>query len=235
MPAVMADALCGPQVPGTVVEGSITDASELANLNPCPLNSCCNIWGHCGIDLDFCTVSAGPTGNPGTSQPGIFGCISNCGTNITNNAEGPSDGYKRVGYYESFNWDRDCLHMRAAWSNTLDYTHMHWAFASVGEDLSVYVEDSHSQWDGFMSLNEVKRIVSFGGWGFSTNSTTYEILRSAMGPDNRDVFVANIVAFVERTGVDGVDIDWEYPGVRYFPPLPLSFFLPLLFHLTADA
>lgn len=217
MPSALDNAICGPQVPGTTFNG--TDADDLAALNPCPLNSCCNIWGQCGIDGDYCTESVGPSGNPGTSEEGIYGCISNCGTDIVNNDDGPADGvYKRVGYYESYNWDRDCLRMRAAWSNTLDYTHMHWAFGTVGADASVYVDDTYSQWDGFMSL-DVKRIISFGGWGFSTSADTYDLIRQAMSDDNRDTFVANLVAFVDETGVDGIDFDWEYPGVSF----PLSY------------
>lgn len=213
LPAPLSNAVCGPQVPGTSFDGPISNASDLASLNPCPLNSCCNIWGQCGIDSTFCTEAKGPTGNPGTSKPDIDGCISNCGTDIVNNDEGPSDGYKRVGYYETFNWDRKCMHMPAASSNTLGYTHMHWAFGSIDEDLSIHVNDPHDQWDGFMQLKDTKKIVSFGGWGFSTDVSTYDILRKAMNPDNRDKFVSNLVSFAKDKGIDGIDIDWEYPGV----------------------
>jgi hypothetical protein len=224
LPALLPNAVCGPQAPGTSIEGSITDPSELADLNPCPLNSCRNIWGHCGIDSSFCTVSKGPTGNPGTSAPNVFGCISNCGTDVVNNEEGPSARYQRVRYYETFNWDRPCLHMRAEWSNTLNYTHMHWAFEDISEDLSIYVNDTHRQWDGFMKLKNVKKIVSFGGWGSSTEGGTYGIFRKAMEPKFRTDFVSNIVAFAEETGADGIDIDWEYPGVSsvYLTPFPFA-------------
>jgi GH18 family chitinase len=105
--------------------------------------------------------------------------------------------------------------MRAEWSNTLDYTHMHWAFASVGEDLSIYVNDTHNQREGFMGLKNVKKIVSFGGWGFSTEQSTYDILRKAMDPDHRNTFVKNLVTFATETGIDGIDMDWEYPGVSH--------------------
>ena len=43
MPAEVSDAQCGPQVPGTKPP---KDMSELADLNPCPLNACCNTFGH---------------------------------------------------------------------------------------------------------------------------------------------------------------------------------------------
>jgi hypothetical protein len=43
MPAEVSDAQCGPQVPGTKPP---KDMSKLADLNPCPLNACCNTFGH---------------------------------------------------------------------------------------------------------------------------------------------------------------------------------------------
>lgn len=43
MPAEVSDAQCGPQVRGTKPP---KDMSTLADLNPCPLNACCNTFGH---------------------------------------------------------------------------------------------------------------------------------------------------------------------------------------------
>lgn len=42
MPAPVSNAVCGPQVPGTQPP---TDGKSLADLNPCPLNACCDILG----------------------------------------------------------------------------------------------------------------------------------------------------------------------------------------------
>lgn len=33
-------------------------------------------------------------------------------------------------------------------------------------------------------------------------------------PSLRAVLVNDIVAFVQRYGLDGFDLDWEYPGLR---------------------
>jgi hypothetical protein len=217
MPAPVSNAVCGPQKLGTISPGSVKDAFALAKLNPCPLNSCCNIWGQCGIDSLFCTKADGPTGNPGTAPPGSNGCISNCGTDIVNNEKPPSDGFKHIGYYEAFNWERPCLHMRSEMSNTQKYTHMHWAFGDVSSDMSVFINDTYGQWDGFMRLKDVKKIVSFGGWGFSTGLASYEILRKAMSPESRDRFISNVVSFATEVNIDGIDIDWEYPGVSRIP------------------
>lgn len=72
-PASVEDAQCGPTVPGTEMpEGSTSD--EWAELNPCPLNVCCNVWARCGFTDDFCVISETETGAPGTSQPGENGC-----------------------------------------------------------------------------------------------------------------------------------------------------------------
>lgn len=43
---------------------------------------------------------------------------------------GPPAKYSRVGYYESYNFNRDCLWMKWENANTDGtYTHMHWGFA----------------------------------------------------------------------------------------------------------
>jgi chitinase len=113
MPAPIANAVCGPQVPNTTAPA---DMSDLAGLNPCPLNACCDIWGQCGITSDFCTNDPADTGAPGTAQPGSNGCISNCGTEIVSDGSSPS-GFIRVGFYEAWNFQRPCLHM------SVSYTH----------------------------------------------------------------------------------------------------------------
>lgn len=107
MPAALRDAVCGPQVPNTAAPA---DMSKLAELNPCPLNACCDIWGKCGVTTDFCIADPADTGAPGTAQPGTNGCISNCRTDIVNNASPPSS-FIRVGYYEAWNYQRPCLHI----------------------------------------------------------------------------------------------------------------------------
>lgn len=39
-----------------------------------------------------------------------------------------------------------------------------------------------------------------------------------MDQGNRDTFVGNIVSDVEGEDIDGVDFDWEYPGVSWPSP-----------------
>lgn len=42
MPPPVNGAVCGPQVPGT---NRPTEGTDIASLNPCPLNACCDVWG----------------------------------------------------------------------------------------------------------------------------------------------------------------------------------------------
>ena len=107
MPASLPNAVCGPQVPNTPKP---SHGTPLSDLNPCPLNACCDVWGQCGTSPLFCTPSSGKTGAPGTSKPGTNGCISNCGTTIVNNEHAPLS-FIHVGYFEAWNFDRPCLHM----------------------------------------------------------------------------------------------------------------------------
>ncbi|KAH8901476.1 class V chitinase Chi100 [Thozetella sp. PMI_491] len=202
---------CGPQVPGTTLP---TDPSvSLADLNPCPLKACCSNWGFCGPFPAHCDIHAPPGGGPGTKLPEFeSSCISNCGNEIKQNS-GPPATFSRIGYYESWNMGRKCLWLKAENANTDGtYTHIHWAFAEIDPATwKVVIKDPHNQWEAFKKLPNVKRIVSFGGWAYSTEPATYNIIRQAIIA-NREAFATNVAQFVTDQGIDGVDIDWEYPG-----------------------
>ncbi|EMT60851.1 Killer toxin subunits alpha/beta [Fusarium odoratissimum] len=172
MPNPIANAECGPQKPGTKKP---ENGKDLADLNPCPLNACCNIWGQCGVTADFCKNTT--LGAPGTAKPGTNGCISNCGTDIVNNKSPPS-------------------------SFIIDISHVSYQF------------------NKFKKLKGPKRILAFGGWVDSTHPTKYHILRNAVKMENRLQVAKNIAAFVKKHDLDGVDIDWEYPGAPDIPDIP---------------
>lgn len=203
---------CGPLVPGTQPP---TDRSvSIAALNHCPLKACCSNWGFCGVFPVHCDIHAPPDGGPGSKTKGYQNtCVSNCGLEIKQNSPPPAT-FQRIGYYESFNLKRDCLWLKAKNANTDGtYTHIHWGFLEIDPDTwKPVVKDTSNQWDDFKALRNIKRIVSFGGWAYSTEPGTYNIIRSAI-LDNRETFANNLAQFVKDEGIDGVDIDWEYPGV----------------------
>ncbi|KAL2799896.1 glycoside hydrolase superfamily [Aspergillus keveii] len=218
MPLPRDNAVCGPTVPGTQMP---TDGTPLASLNPCQLNSCCNTLGQCGVSPEFCIYEEGPTGNPGTAPAGSKGCISNCGFDIIDNSDPPAE-FMRIGYYESFNFDRPCLNLRAKHINVNDYTHIHWGFVTVNGSFHIGVNDTYNQWNDFLALQGVKKVISIGGWGYSVNSASLDVLREAMDPANVDSFIVNIMTFVEEHNIDGLDFDWEYPGATNLPSLSLG-------------
>jgi GH18 family chitinase len=54
--------------------------------------------------------------------------------------------------------------------------------------------------------NDVKVLISVGGWGWDA-----QFEEMAADPQKRAVFIDGLVKFVAETGIDGADIDWEYP------------------------
>ncbi|KAH7400548.1 chitinase [Phaeosphaeria sp. MPI-PUGE-AT-0046c] len=216
MPHTVENAVCGPQKR----DGEARGNKKLAELNPCPLNVCCNVWGQCGMDKDFCIENPADTGAPGTSKPGMNGCISNCGMNITNNAKGPAS-FAHVAYFEAWNQDRPCLHMDVTDIDTQKYTHIHFAFPNVtAGDFKIDVGTLKTQFDKMKKMTGIKRIVSLGGWAFSADAPTYTIFRQAVSQEHRATFADNVVAFINEHGLDGIDFDWEYPGAQDITAVP---------------
>ncbi|KAG9250035.1 uncharacterized protein F5Z01DRAFT_695689 [Emericellopsis atlantica] len=200
-----------PPMPNSV-ENADCGPTELAELNPCPLDVCCNIWGKCGTTKDFCIKSQSSTGNPGPSKPGENGCVDNCGMELVNNDKGPSQ-YRNIGYFEGWNYNRPCLNMHV---NDIKkgYTHVHFAFGEFSPDLEVVIKDDHkAQWDAFFQAKtDYKKILSFGGWEFSNAPATSGLFRKAVSSANREKFADRVVEFALKHDLDGLDFDWEYPG-----------------------
>ncbi|KAJ6448445.1 glycoside hydrolase superfamily [Mycena sanguinolenta] len=214
MPPAVQGTVCGPQVPGTANPGA---GANLSALNPCPLNACCDIWGQCGTTSDFCTPSS--TGAPGTAAPGTNGCISNCGTQILSSS--PPAEFRSVAYFEAFNAQRSCLNMDVRQIDTTKYTHVHFAFLDLTSSFDIDISQYQDSFNDFIGLTGIKRIASFGGWAMSTDADTYDIFRDAVSTSaNQKTFASNLVAFVNQYKLDGIDIDWEYPGEQDIPGIP---------------
>jgi chitinase len=216
MPAVISNAVCGPQVNGTA---TVPHGTDLSTINQCPLNACCDKWGQCGITSEFCTQVNSTINAPGTSANGTNGCISNCGTHIIE-SDAPSE-YFTIGYFEGFDLERACLRPLITEIDTTNYTHIHMSFATLNADFSFNISSIETQMDAFTDLLDVKRVVSVGGWAFSTDPSTYDIFREAVSTDvNRATLVTNTLNFLDQYGLDGIDWDWEYPSEPDIPGIP---------------
>ncbi|GBF66810.1 killer toxin subunits alpha/beta [Trichophyton mentagrophytes] len=176
-PPPIANAVCGPQVPGSKIP---TDDSDIASLNPCPLNACCNFWGQCGTTEEFRENSAGNT------APGTKGCISNCGISIVSGTR--DESFIRLGYFKGYNFSSP-LYQNTLRVDASQYTHLHFAFGSITPGYEVNTGDTMTthEFDNFKLLQCPKRILSFGSRSFSDDPEALTIITKAGVPSNKVV------------------------------------------------
>jgi GH18 family chitinase len=201
IPALQKDAEGNPVPCGPTASGNGTNIQ-------CPLKACCNSWGQCGLTDDFCKIT-----NP-KLNPGVSGCQDNCDVSYVKGSAPAT--FVKVGYYETWNQNWPCLNARIRDIDLSDYTHVHYSFADILPDYTIYLDPlATEQFSDFKSLSGVKKIISFGGWGISTSPPTFQHLRLMV--QNPDKYVNALVAFAESNNLDGIDIDWEYPGATDIP------------------
>ncbi|KAL6864496.1 hypothetical protein J3F83DRAFT_715779 [Trichoderma novae-zelandiae] len=147
---------------------------------------------------------------PGTAKPGTNGCISHCGSDVVGNDQVP-DSFEKIGYYEAFGYDRDCLAMHPKSIPKDTYTHVHFAFAMVTDKFDVDISSYDDTEFSAFKEGGYKKVLSVEGWDFSTASDTFQRFRQAITSANRGSFVNNLVNFMKED-INGFDFNWEYPG-----------------------
>ncbi|KAI0905820.1 glycosyl hydrolases family 18-domain-containing protein [Ustulina deusta] len=177
----------------------------------CPLNVCCSQYGFCGTTDEFCAK----TDNANTT------CQSNCDQPSSGASAGDVQS-RIIGYYEAWNWQKNCIGMQLKDIPVSSITHLHYAFAYVapGSYQITTMDDTvprelFSQFAGLKTQNpDLKIIVSLGGWTFNDNDTiTQPVFGDIAGSSaNRAKFIDNLLDFMQNYGFDGIDFDWEYPG-----------------------
>jgi len=92
-------------------------------------------------------------------------------------------------------------------------TRINYAFADLrdGKIVEGFAHDA----ENFAALNALKHanpsltvLVSIGGWTWSGNFSDMALTR-----ERRNIFIESAVQFIEKYQLDGLDIDWEYPGM----------------------
>lgn len=92
-------------------------------------------------------------------------------------------------------------------------TRLNYAFANIQEGRMVtgFAHDA----ENFAFLTALRKqnpqltvLVSVGGWLWSTNFSDM-----ALTPESRARFIDSAAAFIAQYRLDGLDIDWEYPGL----------------------
>jgi chitinase len=115
-----------------------------------------------------------------------------------------------IGYVPGFRGELDHKTINA---NKL--THINYAFVDV-KDSMAWLTNIATDTINFRKLNYLKKdnpdlkiLISIGGWSWSENFSD-----AVFTENSRKKFAETSVAIVESHNLDGVDIDWEYPGMR---------------------
>ena len=114
------------------------------------------------------------------------------------------NGFKSVGYMPSW----------AGSATAIQYsklTHINYAFVLPNGNGSLTAVDNPSKLQQIVSLGHAantKVLIAIGGWN-DGNDSGFEQMAGNAGA--RTTFVNNVVNLVNQYGLDGVDIDWEYP------------------------
>ncbi|KAL3430011.1 hypothetical protein BDV09DRAFT_202564 [Aspergillus tetrazonus] len=160
-------------------------------------------WGFCGTAEEFCEE----TDDEETS------CQSNCGQPERDTCDSRWET-RRIAYYETWADTRECDAFRPEDIPVKALTHLNIAFAGI-EDSEVTIESSEmiSRIVKLKRRNRsLKVFIAVGGWAFSDPGPTRTAWSDmASTSDNRQKFINSLMDLFETYGLDGVDLDWEYP------------------------
>lgn len=135
----------------------------------------------------------------------ILGLIS--WTSCSENSNNIQKKYSVIAYY----FAKDTLNETDINVNRL--THLNYAFANIVN--GKIKEGNKFDSLNFIKLNNLKNknadfkiLISVGGWGWSG-----EFSDMALNKSTRKVFINSCINFIKKHNLDGIDIDWEYPGL----------------------
>jgi chitinase len=93
-------------------------------------------------------------------------------------------------------------------------THINYAFIDI-KDGRAFLTNEKTDTTNFRKLNLLKRenpdlkiMISIGGWAWSENFSD-----AVLTDSSRKIFAESAVRIIQDHHLDGVDIDWEYPGM----------------------
>lgn len=131
----------------------------------------------------------------------------------------PESDYKVVCYFTNWAWYRQGggKYLPEDIDGKL-CTHIVYGFAVLDRDkLTIKPHDTWADFDNhfYERVVEYKKkgakvTIAIGGWNDSAGDKYSRLVRDAAA---RARFIKHVVEFIEKYNFDGLDLDWEYPGV----------------------
>lgn len=122
---------------------------------------------------------------------------------------------RRIGYYDLSALKRSCDTMSPESLAVGPLTHINIAFGLFDSEYKM-IDDSG---DIIRRISFLKarysglRVnIAIGGWAFNDPPTQNYFSDMASTTQNRQTFISSLISYLQKYGLDGVDIDWEYPA-----------------------
>ncbi len=115
--------------------------------------------------------------------------------------------YKVIAYVAGYqnNWG-------ANFEKAKQVTHINYAFANIKDGKVVLGNEKDVE--DLQKLNALKKVnsdlkilISVGGWSWSKNFSN-----AVLTENSRQIFANSAIDFMLKYQIDGIDLDWEYPG-----------------------
>ena len=133
--------------------------------------------------------------------------IASCQTNGTITQTEKFEGYRIVGYlFGSKKFDPAKIAVEKM-------THINYAFVDIDSNgrIASYLDHDPANFAVLNLLRErnpdIKILLSVGGWGKSQGFSD-----AALTEKSRAIFARSAIDFMKVYELDGIDLDWEYPG-----------------------
>jgi len=130
--------------------------------------------------------------------------------NLTINAQSAKHKYAIIGYVGGYHGLIDTTMVHASKLTIINY-----AFVNIKNNRA-FLTNLKTDTVNFKYLLSLKKnnpdlkvVISIGGWGWSRNFSD-----AVLSDTSRRAFVASAITMVRMYHLDGVDIDWEYPGMK---------------------
>lgn len=151
------------------------------------------------------TVSSGVSKPPVSSAPPVSSSPS-----TSPPVTMPDAGKSVVAYYTGWSAYKGYTPSKVPVSQI---THLNYAFAKIDSSGKIALADPANDRKNFAEIRKLKQkypklkaLISVGGWDYSTYFSDV-----ASTEARRRTFAKSCVELIEEHGLDGVDLDWEYP------------------------